>query len=51
MTRWIHDRLRDGSWSAWVAETEGEFCGHVFLCPVERMPEPYEDSNPVGYGA
>ncbi|MGW3324069.1 N-acetyltransferase family protein [Streptomyces virginiae] len=46
---WIHDRLTDGSWSAWVAEAQGEICGHVFLCPVERMPEPYEDNNPVGY--
>ncbi|WP_327418962.1 GNAT family N-acetyltransferase [Streptomyces sp. NBC_01233] len=47
--RWIHDRLSGGHWLAWVAETEGEICGHVFLCLVERMPEPYEDNNPVGY--
>ncbi|MFC9594078.1 GNAT family N-acetyltransferase [Streptomyces sp. NPDC056944] len=47
--RWIRDRLRDGRWLAWVAETEGEICGHVFLYLVERMPEPYEDNNPVGY--
>ena len=46
---WIHDRLRNGHWLAWVAEAEGEICGHVFLCLVERMPEPYEDNNPVGY--
>ncbi|MFB7368464.1 GNAT family N-acetyltransferase [Streptomyces sp. NPDC056222] len=46
---WIRDRLTDGRWLAWVAETEGEICGHVFLCLVERMPEPYEDNNPVGY--
>ncbi|MFD9246432.1 GNAT family N-acetyltransferase [Streptomyces sp. NPDC056460] len=46
---WIRDRLKSGHWLAWVAETEGEICGHVFLCLVERMPEPYEDSNPVGY--
>lgn len=47
--RWIHDRLRDGYWLAWVVETGGEICGHVFLCLVERMPEPYEDNNPLGY--
>ncbi|WP_329625425.1 GNAT family N-acetyltransferase [Streptomyces sp. NBC_01255] len=46
---WIRDRLGDGRWSAWVAETGSEICGHVFLCPVERMPEPYADNNPVGY--
>ncbi|MEE1752897.1 GNAT family N-acetyltransferase [Streptomyces sp. SP18CS02] len=47
--RWIRDRLGDGSWLAWVAEADGEICGHVFLHLVERMPEPYEDNNPVGY--
>ncbi|WP_326586135.1 GNAT family N-acetyltransferase [Streptomyces sp. NBC_01294] len=46
---WIRDRLRDGHWLAWVAETEGEVCGHAFLCLVERMPEPYLDNNPYGY--
>ncbi|MFJ4876911.1 GNAT family N-acetyltransferase [Streptomyces sp. NPDC088745] len=46
---WIHDRLSDGRWLAWVAETEDEICGHVFICPMERMPEPYENNNPVGY--
>lgn len=46
---WIRDRLGDGRWSAWVAETGSEIFGHVFLCPVERMPEPYADNNPVGY--
>ncbi|OLZ63846.1 GNAT family N-acetyltransferase [Streptomyces amritsarensis] len=46
---WIRTRLSDGHWLAWVAETEGKICGHVFLCLVERMPEPYGDNNPVGY--
>ncbi|MFG2776221.1 GNAT family N-acetyltransferase [Streptomyces sp. NPDC048350] len=46
---WIRGRLSDGHWLAWVVETEGEICGHVFLCLVERMPEPYGDNNPVGY--
>ncbi|MFF5128276.1 GNAT family N-acetyltransferase [Streptomyces syringium] len=47
--RWIRDRIGDGRWLAWVTETDGEICGHVFLCLVERIPEPYEDNNPVGY--
>ncbi|MEU9862537.1 GNAT family N-acetyltransferase [Streptomyces sp. NPDC047971] len=47
--RWIRERLDDGTWLAWVAETEGEIRGHVFLCLVERMPEPYADNKPVGY--
>ncbi|MEU7729120.1 GNAT family N-acetyltransferase [Streptomyces sp. NPDC040724] len=47
--RWIHDRLGGGRWLAWVAETGGDICGHVFLGLVERIPEPYGDNNPVGY--
>ncbi|WP_030855694.1 GNAT family N-acetyltransferase [Streptomyces sp. NRRL F-4474] len=47
--QWIRTRLSDGHWLAWVAETEGKIYGHVFLCLVERMPEPYGDNNPVGY--
>ncbi|MGP3925123.1 GNAT family N-acetyltransferase [Streptomyces sp. 8N616] len=46
---WMRDRLSDGKWLAWVAETGGEICGHVFLCLVERMPDPYTDNTPVGY--
>ncbi|MFF8961027.1 GNAT family N-acetyltransferase [Streptomyces sp. NPDC014894] len=47
--RWIRDRLAAGHWFAWVAETDAEIVGHVFLCPVERMPEPYADPAPLGY--
>lgn len=47
--RWLHDRLRDGHWLAWVAESAGGICGHVFLCPVERVPDPYGDNTPIGY--
>ncbi|MGP3971128.1 GNAT family N-acetyltransferase [Streptomyces sp. 6N223] len=47
--RWIRERLGSGRWLAWVAESGGEVCGHVFLHLVERMPEPYEDNTPVGY--
>ncbi|MDG4857837.1 GNAT family N-acetyltransferase [Streptomyces sp. T-3] len=46
---WIRDRLSDGRWLAWVAETRGELCGHVFLCLVERMPDPFSGNSPVGY--
>ncbi|QQC88947.1 GNAT family N-acetyltransferase [Streptomyces alfalfae] len=47
--QWTHDRLGGDRWSAWVAEAGGEICGHVFLCPVERMPDPYGGSAPIGY--
>ncbi|GAA3470170.1 GNAT family N-acetyltransferase [Nonomuraea roseola] len=47
--QWIHDRLSDGRWLAWVVETGSDICGHVFLCLVERMPDPYSDNTPIGY--
>ncbi|MFF4420769.1 GNAT family N-acetyltransferase [Streptomyces sp. NPDC001549] len=47
--RWIHERLGNGHWLAWVAETGDDICGHVFLCLVERVPEPYSDNAPIGY--
>lgn len=47
--QWIRERLDGGRWLAWVAERDTEICGHVFLCPVERVPDPYEDNTPVGY--
>ncbi|MEU8785389.1 GNAT family N-acetyltransferase [Streptomyces sp. NPDC048637] len=47
--RWIRDRLSEGHWLAWVVETGGIIRGHVFLCQVERMPDPYSDNTPVGY--
>ncbi|MEU6882927.1 GNAT family N-acetyltransferase [Streptomyces sp. NPDC046712] len=46
---WIHDRLSDGHWHAWAVETGGEICGHVFLCLVESVPDPYTANTPVGY--
>lgn len=46
---WIRDRLASRRWLAWVSETAGAICGHVFLQPVERIPEPYSHSAPLGY--
>lgn len=47
--RWIRDRLGDDGWLAWVAESDGQIRGHVFLHLVERMPDPYEENRPIGY--
>ncbi|MEW2623257.1 GNAT family N-acetyltransferase [Streptomyces sp. NPDC048106] len=47
--RWIRDRIGAGQWLGWVVESEGEIRGHVFLCLVERVPEPYDDNVPIGY--
>ncbi|MET7442387.1 N-acetyltransferase family protein [Streptomyces sp. NPDC004082] len=47
--QWIRERLGDGRWLAWVAESDGVARGHVFLNLVERVPEAYEDNTPLGY--
>ncbi|WP_327733849.1 GNAT family N-acetyltransferase [Streptomyces nojiriensis] len=47
--RWIRERLGNGRRLAWVAESGGDVCGHVFLRPVERMPEPYGGDTSIGY--
>ncbi|MEV0373634.1 GNAT family N-acetyltransferase [Streptomyces sp. NPDC050636] len=47
--QWIRERLDSRRWLAWVVESGGEICGHVFLHLIERVPEPYEDNTPVGY--
>jgi predicted N-acetyltransferase YhbS len=46
---WFRDRLREGRWLAWVAETGDGIIGHVFLNTVERIPDPHGDSSPIGY--
>ena len=46
---WLRERLENGSWLAWVAETDGRLCGHVFLHVVEKVPDPYPGSQVWGY--
>ncbi|GIG64194.1 GNAT family N-acetyltransferase [Phytomonospora endophytica] len=47
--RWIAERLARADWIAWVAEEDGEVVAHVFLAIVERVPDPYEPNEPLGY--
>ncbi|MFE3883707.1 GNAT family N-acetyltransferase [Streptomyces lydicus] len=47
--QWIRERLEGGRWLAWMVDSDGKACGHVFLHLVERVPEPYEDNSPLGY--
>ena len=46
---WLRERLENGSWLAWVAEVDGEVCGHVFLHVIEKVPDPYAGSAALGY--
>ncbi|MEU1710293.1 hypothetical protein ABZ478_33870 [Streptomyces sp. NPDC005706] len=36
---WIRDRLASKRWLAWVAESHGKICGHVFLQTRDRGGE------------
>jgi GNAT superfamily N-acetyltransferase len=45
---WLRDRM-SGQWRAWVAEVDGEPCGHVFMCLVEKVPSPFRRSDALGY--
>lgn len=32
--------LRGGRWHAWIAESDGRICGHLFLQLIDKMPNP-----------
>ena len=39
----------DRGWAAWVAATGDDLCGHLFLRPVEKVPDPILGSTQIGY--
>ncbi|MGE7437639.1 GNAT family N-acetyltransferase [Kitasatospora sp. NPDC001175] len=45
---WLRARMA-GPWRVWLAEVGGRPCGHVFVCLVEKVPSPYQDSEALGY--
>jgi ribosomal protein S18 acetylase RimI-like enzyme len=45
---WLRGRMA-GPWRVWLAEVDGEVCGHVFLCLVEKVPSPYPHARALGY--
>ncbi|MFD9477506.1 MULTISPECIES: GNAT family N-acetyltransferase [Streptomyces] len=47
-SEWTRARLA-GAWLAWVAEMDGEVCGHVFVGRVEKVPKPGPGADALGY--
>jgi ribosomal protein S18 acetylase RimI-like enzyme len=46
---WLRTRLQD-RWLAWVAQADaGDICGHVFLGRVEKVPDPEQGFEELGY--
>lgn len=48
--RWMTDRLASaGSWQCWVAEAAGEIVGTLWLCLIEKIPNPVQEPETHGY--
>lgn len=47
---WFAEHLVHSSWRAWVVvAAEGEIVGHVFLHLIEKLPNPIEEAEHLGY--
>jgi GNAT superfamily N-acetyltransferase len=48
--RWILERLQSGRWHIWAAEdADATIIGHCFLQAVEKVPNPVEEAEWIGY--
>lgn len=49
-TPWMRERLRaDGHWRCWVEGEGGEIRGHLWLCLIEKIPNPARELEQHGY--
>jgi RimJ/RimL family protein N-acetyltransferase len=47
---WFGERLTTDRWRAWLIERgDGEIIGHCFLQIVEKLPNPVEEAEWIGY--
>ncbi|MGH2609746.1 MAG: GNAT family N-acetyltransferase [Tepidiformaceae bacterium] len=47
---WMAQRLRaGGSWRCWVAAEDGELSGHLWLCLIEKIPNPAPELEQHAY--
>ena len=48
---WMAEKLGDAgsSWRCWVAEHDGALVGHVWLCLLEKVPNPVAEPERHGY--
>lgn len=47
--RWMQSRLRRGKWRCWVAERRDGIVGHLWLAPIEKIPNPVEEPERHAY--
>lgn len=47
--RWMERRLRTGTWRCWVAEGPDGIVGHLWLAPIEKVPNPIEEPERHAY--
>jgi GNAT superfamily N-acetyltransferase len=48
-TQWMRARLSSAEWLAWLAESEREMVGHIWLHPIEKIPNPIEEPERLAY--
>jgi GNAT superfamily N-acetyltransferase len=49
MVAWLGDRMHDGRWRAWLAVDGDLAVGTVFLQLVEKLPNPVQEPEHLGY--
>jgi GNAT superfamily N-acetyltransferase len=47
--RWMEGRLRRSTWRCWVAERRDGIVGHLWLAPIEKIPNPLEEPERHAY--
>ena len=46
---WMRRELESGRWRAWVAEQDGGLVGQVWLCPIDKIPNPNDERERHAY--
>jgi GNAT superfamily N-acetyltransferase len=46
---WMRSRLRRGTWRCWVAERRDGLVGHLWLAPIEKIPNPVDEPERHAY--
>ena len=47
--RWMEQRLRRRTWRCWVAERGDGLVGHLWLAPIEKVPNPVDEPERHAY--
>ena len=47
--RWMRTRLQGGQWHCWVALADGQIVASLWLCVIEKVPNPVREAEKHGY--